>query len=345
VPARVLCAVQTDRAWQTRIASRTLLGWRLGRQESLPLCTAHELIARLSSRGHHGVFAFAMERENLLVRIHDPAVRAGSFFPEGEELLFWSRKAGYEAAHLTETVGLRSEHAALLQRATQEAGFSSCLLFPKWIGAITGSAGAKPGTALEFHNGFLQKTPDGWSRWQRYSDQETAASPRTADGVAAALLGGLLLAIRPDVAPSGWASTRPAGQRRPRWLTAVGLVAAILIAFAGRWNRAERQIAMDRAVLAELRSAHRARSGQHGCTLSDLGGTLLAMRDAAQGSVSVSAMAYSSSDGLSLSGTGLSPSHVREFFESCGMTENTISFTSRDRDIFFQMTGEISCGH
>lgn len=338
----VICAVQRGSKWQTRVCSRGFLGWRLGEQRVVNGYTVSELLSRLASEGHRGVVAIAVDRENLLLRLHEETDRCTSLFPADEKLVYWSRKAVTDGVRRTETVGLRSRDVMDLQAEAQRAGFSRCVLFPTWIGSIVGSTGAKPGTVLEFHSGFLRRAESGWSQWQLGPGHEAGHPSTVIFGVEAALLGGLLLAIENSV-PPGWSSSLRARRSRVRWLTAAGLVAALLIAFAGRWHWIERQIASEKAVLEGLRAVHQERTERHGCTLSNLRETFQMINQAAQREVTATTLAYSSSDGLSLSGIGSSPSHIRSFLEAAGITENTISFTGRDRDIYFQMEATISC--
>jgi hypothetical protein len=231
-----------------------------------------------------------------------------------------------------------------LHREARQAGFSNALLFPAWIGSTVNPTSAKPGSILAFDEGFIQSVEQGWSEWRGGTHTQTTNANTLLSGVDSALMSGLLLGIE-NSAPPGWSSSRPGRKRGVRWLTPIGFVLALMVAFAGRWNWLGRAIDAEKASLEQLRSVHEARKKASSCSMSDLMEMLQSISQAARWDVTASSVVFSVADGIHLTGVGPSPSRIRSFLESSELYESTISFTARDRDILFQVEAPFSCDH
>ena len=127
------------------------------------------------------------------------------------------------------------------------------------------------------------------------------------------------------------------------WVTAAGLLMALLVAFVGRWTWLGKEIASERAVLEQLQSTRQDHAGLRGCTMATLMATFQMISQAAQGEITATTAGYSSSEGLWLTGRGSSPGRIRAFLNTAGITENALSLSARDGGFLFDLKGGIEC--
>ena len=339
--SKITCVVRDGHQWRISTCTRGFLGWRLGSDRMLSAHDSGSLFMALADNGMSGSFlAVGIDRDALLVRLHEEYQDADELFPAGEKLVLCHRQVVKDGRKMVETVAMRESFAVELFIEASNGGFCGCSFFPEWMGSVAATHKARTGIKLEWPYGFVEKRDGGWGNWESGLESQKGQSlsgPKTSSR------GGLLLALS-NVLPPQWSSPKRKSRAWRSWAVGVVFVLAFVLWAGANWTSLNGQIEVERGRAISLKRALDYGSTSSGCTIAELTHFLEEVSSEVGSSVIVERISYTSDGGLTISGRGDSPVVARDFLERLGGGEKAAYFTRRRGvDVF---RGEVTppCG-